>query len=170
MKFLRSVWALWQNRKLLQHIGDLLRTQDNRITGEPLFCVQKMRRVYGIDPQWGEDKYIWQYTECSEVTYESDEDLRDALLEEADDDAPRRFAESYPDGHFADQMEWEGSGVHEKIYYVAYWETVTVHFTEEAADLYVKQNAHNLGEHRVYVTSQYRCHDWIDLRKFLMEC
>ncbi len=171
-KFLRSIWALWRNRKLLQQFGELLRTQDGRATGEPLYCVQKKRRVYGMDSQWGE-KYIWQYSECSEVSYETDERLVTELLfeemEHIGEDEAEEMRGDIESQFESGEVEWKGV-TYEKIYYAEYWETVTVHFTEEAADTYATQNAHNLGDHRVYVTSQYRCHDWIDLRKFLMEC
>ena len=39
-------------------IGELLRTQDNRCTSNPMFCVQEKRRVLGMDPRWT-DNEIW---------------------------------------------------------------------------------------------------------------
>lgn len=43
----------------LKAIGQLLRTQDNRITQNPMFCVQQKRRVSGIDTRWGGDNTVW---------------------------------------------------------------------------------------------------------------
>jgi hypothetical protein len=42
----------------LQLIGERLRTQDNRITQNPMFCVQQKRRIYGLDPRWT-DNTVW---------------------------------------------------------------------------------------------------------------
>lgn len=45
------------NPELLK-VGELLRTQDNRITENPMFCVQQKRRIYGLDPRWT-DNTVW---------------------------------------------------------------------------------------------------------------
>lgn len=39
----------------LARIGDLLRTQDNRITNAPIFVVQQKRRIYGISREYTDD-------------------------------------------------------------------------------------------------------------------
>lgn len=39
----------------MQAIGERLRTQDNRITESPMFCVQEKVRDYGYDPAWRDD-------------------------------------------------------------------------------------------------------------------
>lgn len=39
----------------MQAIGERLRTQDNRITENPMFCVQEKVRDYGYDPAWRDD-------------------------------------------------------------------------------------------------------------------
>ena len=38
----------------LKEIGELLRTQDNRITESPMFCVQVNDRVHGLDKDYGD--------------------------------------------------------------------------------------------------------------------
>lgn len=45
------------NSELLA-IADRLKTQDNRITAEPMFCVQEKRREYGYDPSVVDD-HVW---------------------------------------------------------------------------------------------------------------
>lgn len=35
-----------------REIGALLKTQDNRITAEPIFMVQERHRFYGMRPAW----------------------------------------------------------------------------------------------------------------------
>ena len=41
----------------LAKVGDEIRTQDNRITADPLFCVYQKRRIYGIDPDYHDVEY-----------------------------------------------------------------------------------------------------------------
>lgn len=50
----------------LKDISERLRTQDNRITAEPMFCVQEKRREYGYDPHWAED-HVWLDDEGNET-------------------------------------------------------------------------------------------------------
>lgn len=52
----------------LQAIADRLKTQDNRATFEPIFCVQEKRREYGYDPGWV-DGHVWLDldNDCEEV-------------------------------------------------------------------------------------------------------
>ncbi len=42
----------------LQAIGECLRTQDNRITQNPMFCVQQKRRVVGLHRDYS-DQTVW---------------------------------------------------------------------------------------------------------------
>ncbi len=41
----------------LEEIGKRLRTQDNRITQNPMFCVQQKRRIGGFDKRWTDNTY-----------------------------------------------------------------------------------------------------------------
>ena len=43
----------------MEAIGERLRTQDNRITAEPMFCVQEKKRDVGYDPQYAEGETVW---------------------------------------------------------------------------------------------------------------
>ena len=43
----------------LLDISDRLRTQDNRCTAEPMFCVQEKKRDVGYDPQYSDGDTIW---------------------------------------------------------------------------------------------------------------
>lgn len=51
----------------LLEIGRRLRTQDNRITADPIFLVRGLERVYGMDPEYGEDNYTWVSTDDCEL-------------------------------------------------------------------------------------------------------
>jgi hypothetical protein len=47
-----------ENNNSLAAIGERIRTQDNRLTANPIFLVRGLRRVYGMDPQWTDD-LVW---------------------------------------------------------------------------------------------------------------
>lgn len=162
-------------------LGHRLRTQDNRSTGDPLFCVQQKRRDYGRDPAYADDEThrVW-HSQDWEAVYESCQDLIDELRDEwvrrLDEEpteeqsaafdltmAPireawdRREDVTTPDGH-----------TYEVCYYVGHWEFVSAHFSEVAAAGYLYGNKHHFPHGaRVYVTSQYRCTEWIAVQNFL---
>ena len=59
----------------LAEIGERLRTQDNRITAQPIFLVEQEQRVYGVDHHYTDDfeeidgknvgyKTIWVFVQC----------------------------------------------------------------------------------------------------------
>jgi hypothetical protein len=59
------------NEKFLLEIGERLRTQDNRITEHPMFCVQIKVRDTGYDPDYAEGKCWWN-AERLEVVYDEE--------------------------------------------------------------------------------------------------
>jgi len=140
-------------------LAERLRTQDNRATGNPLFCVQEEERIYGMDPYYADDMALYIWRAEHDGVYESDVALIDELGAQ----------------HFSLAFPLEGTGVidrhttrltieghkYERVYYVTRWKFVCAHFTEAAADRYVAENSHNLTNPRIYVTSQYRCWEWI---------
>jgi hypothetical protein len=129
----------------LSLVGHLLRSQDNRATAHPIFVVQQKRRITGLDPKWGGD-VVW----INE--YESEEcgAEESAALEQAWDEG---FGEE-PDGRT-------------RTSFIDVWEFVTCCFTEQAAANYIKENAHNLNEPRIYVESAHRNQEWIAVRHHL---
>jgi len=57
----------------------------------------------------------------------------------------------------------------EITFYQQHWEFVTAHFSRSAAEHYMHSNMHHFRHGaRIYVTSQYRCHEWNAVRKLLM--
>jgi len=48
-------------------IAARLKTQDDRCTAEPMFCVQERRREYGYHPDYAVD-YVWIDDDCEETT------------------------------------------------------------------------------------------------------
>lgn len=128
---------------VMQRIGELIRTQDNRCTSEPLFLVQQKKRMYGMDPDYCED-YDWISEDHEVVANEIERAGLDALEDKG-----------------KDITGWE------KAYYVDQWEFVTVCFTEQACKEYIEANAHNLNEPRIYAASAYRNREMIAIREFL---
>lgn len=124
----------------LEPINHQLRTQDNRITQYPMFCVQVKRRDVGYDSIWV-DNHCWHDSANGETIYDDDPDFKE------------------PEGE-----EWDKFG------YVDRWETVMVAFTQAGCEEYLRLNGHNLhGETRIYAESFYRCPEMIAIRKFLLE-
>jgi hypothetical protein len=58
----------------LAEIGRRLKTQDNRITAEPMFCVQEKRRDVGYDSTYSDNK-CWYNHDQSECVFDEPEDL-----------------------------------------------------------------------------------------------
>lgn len=62
------------NIEILKKIGEQIRTQDNRMTENPLFCVQIKVRDTGYDSAYSENK-CWYSARELEVVYEEPKDL-----------------------------------------------------------------------------------------------
>ncbi len=125
----------------IAQIGELIRTQDNRITDQPIFIVERQRTEWGFSTEYS-DEYKW-------LNPEND-------YEEADEE----FA--------AELDEAEGMIGWEKVYYKHYWEFVTACFTEQGCKDYLSRNGHNLGKTRIFACGSYRNDEWQIVRKFLM--
>lgn len=131
----------------LNEIGERIRTQDNRITANPIYVVQRKRRTYGFDTDYDDgERTVWLHSDESvEATAEERKPLDEAW--ERGDDIPEGWI---------------------RTSYVDTWEFVMPFFTEAAADRYVRENAHRLGEARVFVDSAYRNPEWQAIREYLM--
>lgn len=128
----------------LLEISERLRTQDNRITAAPMFCVQIKVRDVGYDAAYS-DRRCWNDSANCETIYDDDKDFKE------------------PEGE-----EWDEFG------YVDRWETVMVAFTEKGCEEYLNRNGHNdkrrahKGEVRIYVESFNRCPEMIAIRDYIM--
>lgn len=127
------------------NVAELLHTQDNRITRDPIFVVEMKKRVYGIDPQWGGD-VVW-LNDGDEVT--DPEEIKEL------------------DAH------WDETGEEKSDYtrtaYVDDWEFVTACFTQSGCESYLRRNGHNhRGETRIYAHGSYRNAEWEAVRNYLM--
>lgn len=130
----------------LKAMGELLRTQDDRITSDPIFVVEQLDKEYGIDPDYSHDGSSWC---CDDVECASEEEAKAHDREMCGDD-PVDF----------DPSEWR------VVYWREKWRFVTACFTEQACKNYIAANGHNLCQPRIYVHSGNRNYEWIDLREF----
>jgi len=130
----------------IAEIGNLIRTQDNRITDQPIFIVEKEVTEWGYSPDHTDD-YMWinAPNDYAEATEEESEKL-DVLEDEG-----------------GDVGDWE------KHYYRKRWEFVTPCFTESGCKEFIVRNGHNLGVTRIYACGSYRNNEWQTVRKHLME-
>jgi hypothetical protein len=128
-----------------KEISERLKTQDNRCTMNPMFCVQMKVRDVGYDAAYS-DKICWHDSANDETIF--DDEI--ATL-------------GRPDGSV-----WDEFG------YVDRWETVMVAFTEKGCEEYLRLDGHNVrslahnGEVRIYVQSFNRCPEMIEIRETLL--
>jgi len=125
-------------------IATNLRTQDGRMTSNPIFVVQQKRRICGLSEYYSDD-YVWVNNDSEEVDEE-----KAAELEEADD------RDTFQDG-----FTTKG---YRKVYYRDEYVFVQPFFTEQGAKDYLAINGHNLREPRIYVESGYRNEEWEMIR------
>jgi len=128
----------------LKTIAHNIRTQDNRATSDPLFLVQQKGRTWGVDMAYT-DTYEWVGTDDCELRPTPQQRLE--------------FQRSGPNG---DDI-WDCVG------YVDHWEFVTACFTESGCRDYIRANAHNLNEPRVYCVSLYRNDEMIAVREMIID-
>jgi len=129
----------------LKEVGSLILTQDNRITDQPIFIVQRQRTEWGYSSEYVDDyKWLNHGDDCAEA----DEEKSDSLD--------------------ADELEGEDLEAWEKGYYKHYWEFVTACFTEQGCKDYLLRNGHNLGVTRIYADGSYRNDEWRAVRNHLI--
>lgn len=130
----------------LKEIGTLICTQDNRITDQPIFVVEKSVMVI-TDPDYGYDAEEWGNTESGDY-------------ETATGTKERRLNALYDGGR--DTGDWT------KFYLKEVWEFVTACFTEQGCKDYLAANGHNIGKSRIYVYGSFRNAEYQTVRNYLM--
>ena len=129
----------------LVEIGQRLRTQNNRATDAPIFCVEERRRVYGFDPAYS-DNVAWVDGDGDEADTEEH-----ARLEAAWDETGE------------EPQDWT------RTCYQESWEYVTACFTEAGCQDYIQRNGHrHRGELRTFASTSYRNDEWRAVRALLM--
>ena len=129
----------------LPEISERLRTQDNRCTADPMFCMQIKVRDVGYYSGLV-DNHCWRTEDAeSDTLYDGDPGF------------------AVPEGE-----EWDCYG------YVDRWETVMVAFTERGCQEFLELDGHNVrarafrGEVRIYAESFRRCPEMLAIRAALL--
>ena len=134
-------------------IGDHLRTQDNRCTANPAFCVQVLERIGPIMLEYGSGEICFFDHEQCENYYKDGFD-------------PERWEELHAlheIGHLSDNITASS--------YVEKWITVQTCFTEAGCKRYLELDGHNLRQYhgvRIYAESFNRNVEMLEIRKSLL--
>jgi hypothetical protein len=127
-------------RLFLKNLAEELRTQDNAATANPIYIVQDEIRIWG-DFSGGGTGILYVWKDDPEYWWH---DYEEALAELQNS--------GYTEDNFEDKIE-EQEYIDEYVY-------ITAHLTKKAAELYIEQNRHRMHNPRIYVDSQYRCHEF----------
>ena len=131
----------------LQKIADRMKGQDNRATSHPVFQVRETRRIYGIDPTWGQP-VVW--------TYEGDE------YDDSSDDADYLEAVKHYEETREELEGWTRTS------YIDIEVVVHSFFSAKAAEDYVTRFHYNYKNPYVYVETGYRNDEWQAIRNVLL--
>ncbi|MGJ4147386.1 ead/Ea22-like family protein, partial [Klebsiella pneumoniae] len=125
----------------LYTIGDLIRTQDNRITDQPMFVVFQKREIIGSDEHSpSRICWVWDGEEVSELR-------------------AKRLEALYQDGR--DTRGYDRYAMQEVD------EFVTACFTEHGCKDYLRQNGHNLRLPYIYACGSFRNNEYQLVRNWL---
>jgi len=126
-------------------IGENLRTQDNRITSDPMFCIYQKEEIV-VDDEYDHDRIVWWNNEhCHEASK-----LR-----------AKRLELLHHDGRDTPE-EWRRIAVKEIN------DFVTCCLTEQGCKDYLAINGHNLRKPFIYVKSGFRNNEYQTIRNWLM--
>ena len=124
-------------------IGENIRTQDNRITSDPMFCVYQKSEIV-VDADYDYDRIVWVDEDGNEANKRQSRRLE--LLHENFREPPEK---------------WRRVAVKDID------EFVTCCFTEQGCKDYLAANGHNLRLPFIYVKSGFRNAEYIDIRNWL---
>lgn len=125
----------------LSTIGELIRTQDNRITDQPMFVVFQKREIIGSDEHSpSRICWVWDGEEVSELR-------------------AKRLEALYQDGR--DTRGYDRYAMQEV------GEFVTACFTEHGCKDFLRQNGHNLRQPYIYACGSFRNNEYQLVRNWL---
>ena len=137
----------------LNAIGGHLRSQDNRCTANPAFCVQVLERIGPIMLEYGSERIcFFDHGECENYYEDGFEPERWAELKALHDEA------NLPDEITASS-------------YIEKWITVQTCFTEAGCKRYLELDGHNLRHFhgvRIYAESFNRNVEMLEIRAALL--
>ena len=148
----------------VESIGKRIASQDNRMTANPIFEVQELKRTYGIDVDCDpEIAWLW-----SDESVEVPRILADLAEEYWYNNEKEPGAIETDNGKYKVGL---GDGYSEPLRRVGYfedWVHVQPFFTEVGAQSYIDCNGHNhKGRLRIYVGSEFRNREWQAVRALL---
>lgn len=138
---------------VLLTIGNKLRTQDNRCTASPMFCVQVCKRIGPIDPRYGNGHRMYHNHDEAATYYPDRPDPAEWKRLKALDD----------DGELPENISMGD--------YVEEWFTVQVCFTEDGCKRHLELNGHNYRHYygtRIYADSFHRNPEMLEIRAALL--
>ncbi|WP_233979609.1 hypothetical protein [Pectobacterium versatile] len=140
--------ALKNERLPLIKIGELIRTQDNRITDQPFFAVMvKSEIVTSEDHDY--DRICWVENQSGDYA-------------EASETQHRRLEAIYQ-GKCEVRYGWDRYHMKEVDVFA------TGCFTEQGCKDYISRNGHNLNKPFIFAFGSYRNNEYQAVRKFIME-
>lgn len=140
--------ALKRERSELSAIGELIRTQDNRLTDQPFFAVMTKREIVASEDH-DCDRICWvenqsgNYVEATETQHRRLEAIYQAKYEVRDG--------------------WDRYAMKEIDVFV------TGCFTEQGCKDYINKNGHNLNKPFIYAFGSYHNDEYQTVRKFIMQ-
>lgn len=140
--------------KEIAEISENLKTQDNRSTRDPMFCVQVLERIGSLEPGYGSGTMF--YDGANGCEYYSDD---------SDNSRWHELMYAYENGD--DLPDDVGSGNYHEV-----WLTVQTCFTEAGCKRYLELDGHNLRHYhgvRIYVESFQRNPEMLAIREALLE-
>lgn len=126
----------------LKVIGELIRTQDNRITDQPMFVVFEKREIIGSD-EHSPSRIVWVWEG-----------------EEVDELRGKRLELLYQDGR--DTRGYDRYAMQEIDVFV------TACFTEQGCKDFLSLNGHNLRQPFIYADGSFRNNEYRAVRNWLM--
>ncbi|CNK49441.1 Uncharacterised protein [Yersinia enterocolitica] len=145
-KQLAELKALPAIPKELFEIGELIRTQDNRITDQPFFAVMVKREIISSEDH-DYDRICWVENQSGDYC-------------EATDTQHRRLEAIYQ-GKYEVRDGWDRYAMKEIDVFV------TGCFTEQGCKDYICRNRHNMNKPFVYAFGSYRNNEYQVVRNFL---
>lgn len=139
--------GLKAEREQISEIGELIRTQDNRITDQPFFAVMTKREMITSEDH-DYDRICWVENQSGDYV-------------EATETQHRRLEAIYQ-GRYEVKEGWDRFAMKEIDVFV------TGCFTEHGCKEYIRQNGHNLNKPFIYAFGSYRNHEYQKVRKFIM--
>lgn len=136
----------------LNDIGELLRTQDNRFTDQPMFIVQERVEHPCDEDRQGHFENLRVVWYCKSTG------------EEVSETRARRLERVYQET-FGSYVKPEG---YDRCVMGSLWTYVTACFTEQGCKDFIARDGHNHGELRIYADGSYRNAEFRAVRNWLM--